>query len=136
MAVHQHGSVGSSLSNDAPTPGTCGYTPTTSSLPAALGTALFFCGSRAVKSNPRRYSDTDAVIHDPPKTRTDGGQELMHIQTPNADVGRTYPRQYASQDSIAETYGPCSKFHRCRNIGVLGDGLCVSCWDGTNKRVE
>ena len=41
-----------------------------------------------------------------------------------------------AQEDVTETYGPCIRFHRCRNIGTLGNGLCISCWDGTNKKVE
>ena len=65
--------------------------------------------------------------------RIQRGLELTPIKTPNANVRVTDARRYESQDHIAETYGPCIRFNRCRNIGELGDGLCVNCWDGTNS---
>ena len=87
-----------------------------------------------MKSNRRHYSNTDAIIRNPPETHTGRGFKLTHIKTPEANLGRTAdPRRYQSQDTIVETYGPCIRFNRCRNIGELGDGLCVNCWDGTNS---
>ena len=42
--VYQHGIVGSSLSNDAPTPGTCGYTPNSVVPTSSPGDGVvFFC---------------------------------------------------------------------------------------------
>lgn len=29
---------------------------------------------------------------------------------------------------VEESYGLCKR-RKCKNIGVLGDGLCVACWD-------
>ena len=31
--------------------------------------------------------------------------------------------------NIIETYGRCSKYKRCKNVGTLGNGLCQQCWD-------
>ena len=37
-----------------------------------------------------------------------------------------------AQEDVVETYGPCIKFHRCTTVGVLGNGLCINCWDTSN----
>ena len=39
-------------------------------------------------------------------------------------------------DPVVESFGPCAKFHRCNNVGILGDGLCVECWDGSRRKVR
>ena len=39
-------------------------------------------------------------------------------------------------EPILESFGPCAKFHRCKNVGLLGDGLCVECWDGSRRKVK
>ena len=80
-----------------------GYTPTASSL----------------QSSPR-----DGVVLCVPI----GGQR---IPLPHYKVSKD-PRRYEIQDLVEETYGPCIKFYKCRNVGVLGNGLCVDCWDRNN----
>ena len=32
-------------------------------------------------------------------------------------------------DNIIESYGPCTRFNKCKTIGTLGNGLCQACWD-------
>ena len=54
--------------------------------------------------------------------------EFTGKQTRNSEVKRVEP--------ILESFGPCAKFHRCKNVGLLGDGLCVECWDGSRRKVK
>ena len=53
----------------------------------------------------------------------------MKVET----IRRVDPRRYEAQEPIEETHGPCIKFHKCKSVGVLGNGLCVDCWDVTRK---
>ena len=39
-------------------------------------------------------------------------------------------------EPIEESYGPCKKFYRCKNVGLLGNGLCVECWDGSRRKIK
>ena len=39
-----------------------------------------------------------------------------------------------SDKYIEESEGACVNYHKCKNVGTLGNGLCMECWDGSLYR--
>ena len=39
-----------------------------------------------------------------------------------------------SDTYIEESEGACVNYSKCRNVGTLGNGLCMNCWDSSLHR--
>ena len=39
-----------------------------------------------------------------------------------------------SDTYIEESEGACVNYSKCRNVGTLGNGLCMDCWDSSLHR--
>jgi len=46
------------------------------------------------------------------------------------DLRKTPPFNFDAVVLPKESFGDCSRSHKCGNVGVeLGNGICMSCWD-------
>lgn len=44
-------------------------------------------------------------------------------------MNEPYKRTTDFIPQIKDSYGPCTNFKKCNQIGELGNGLCIFCWD-------
>ena len=65
-----------------------------------------------------------------PLLATPDQRDLMKTnENDNKDTNEATWANRTHIENIIESYGPCSRYNRCKTVGTLGNGLCQGCWD-------